>query len=106
MFSKIKINETTQIALAPISVLPKFQKQGIGGMLIKEGHKIAKELGFEFSVVLGDPLYYTKFGYIPAYNFKIKPPFNINTEYYMAINLQGKTTILDGIVKYSKEFFE
>lgn len=30
------------LVLAPLSVKPKYQKQGIGMALISEGHKIAK----------------------------------------------------------------
>ncbi|MEX2346992.1 MAG: N-acetyltransferase [Balneolaceae bacterium] len=38
--------EFQSLALAPVTVLPGYQKQGIGGMLIKHAHKRAKELGF------------------------------------------------------------
>lgn len=54
------------LVLAPPSVKPKYQKQGIGMALISEGHKIAKELGYQYSLVLGSELYYPKAGYISA----------------------------------------
>ncbi|MGH6760535.1 MAG: GNAT family N-acetyltransferase [Phyllobacterium sp.] len=51
------------VALAPLSVTPEYQKQGIGGMLIREGHALLEQQGETLSVVLGDPAYYGRFGY-------------------------------------------
>lgn len=51
------------VILAPIAVYPEFQNKGIGTVLIEEGHKRAKEKGFHFSLLLGHPGYYPRFGY-------------------------------------------
>lgn len=104
LFTKIKIGEYEEIALAPLGVLPEYQKQGIGSELIKEGHKLAKDLGYHYSVVLGDDKYYTKFGYIPAIKYGIKAPFEVPDENFMAIKLNNTDTEVRGIVKYAKEF--
>ena len=69
LFTKVKVGKTTQLALAPLAVLAQFQKQGIGTSLIKTGHKIAKKMGFEYSILLGNPEYYSRFGYKPASEF-------------------------------------
>ena len=50
---KIKVGKHIALALAPLSVLPKMQSQGIGGKLIERGHEIAKELGFHSLRVTG-----------------------------------------------------
>ena len=71
LFTKIKIENHEEIALAPLAVLPEYQKQGIGSKLIEEGHKIAKKLGYHYSIVLGSENYYPKFGYIPAIQYGI-----------------------------------
>lgn len=67
LFSPLSIivNSTLQNAvnLAPIGIHPSFQKQGIGSLLIEEGHKRCVEKGFDFSILLGDPCYYSRFGY-------------------------------------------
>lgn len=105
LFTKIKAGSTVQLALAPLTVSMKYQKQGIGGLLIKEGHKIAAKLGFEYSILLGHPSYYPRFGYVPAEKYKIKCPFEVPREAFMAINLQGKSTIIDSTIDYPKEFF-
>lgn len=52
--------------LAPMSVLPEFQKQGIGSRLIKDGLEIVSESDCDFVIVLGHPEYYPKFGFAPA----------------------------------------
>ncbi len=51
LFTKATIENSTVLALAPLSVLPEYQRRGIGTALIKEGHRIAGELGYGFSVV-------------------------------------------------------
>ena len=58
LFTKARIGNTTPLALAPLSVLPLFQRQGIGTALIQEGHRIAKELGYAYSIVLGSETYW------------------------------------------------
>lgn len=102
LFTKLRIGEENALALAPLAVLPDFQKQGIGSALIKEGHKRAKEMGYRFSVVLGSENYYPKFGYIPASRYGIKAPFPVPDENFMAINLKGDSVKLNAQVIYDK----
>lgn len=52
------------VLLSPIGVHPDHQKSGIGKQLIEEGHRRATELGYQFSMLLGHPSYYPKFGYV------------------------------------------
>ena len=104
LFTKIRIGEYEEVALAPLGVLPKYQKKGIGSKLIKEGHIIAKKLGYHYSVVLGSNEYYSKFGYIPAVEYGIKAPFEVPSENFMAIKLNDTSEDVQGIVKYAKEF--
>lgn len=52
--------------LAPLAVVPKHQKQGIGGTLIKKGLEKLSELGIDLVFVLGWPNYYPRFGFTPA----------------------------------------
>lgn len=104
LFTKLRIGEENALALAPLAVLPEFQKQGIGSALIKEGHKMAKEMGYRFSVVLGSEKYYPKFGYVPASRYGIKAPFPVPDENFMAINLNGESVKLNAQVIYDKAF--
>jgi predicted N-acetyltransferase YhbS len=51
------------VNLAPLAVDPPYQRQGIGGRLIAEGHAIAAAKGYAVSFLLGHPEYYPRFGY-------------------------------------------
>ena len=104
LFTKIKIGNHEELALAPLAVLPEYQKQGIGSKLIQQGHKIAKELGYHYSIVLGSETYYPKFGYVPAIQYGIKAPFEVSNENFMAIKLNDTDAEIKGTVKYEKEF--
>src|SRR5699024_1253512 len=101
---KLEIGEYEELALAPLAVLPEYQRQGIGKKLIEEGHKIAKSLGYHYSVVLGSEKYYPKFGYVPAIQYGIKPPFDVPNENFMAIKLNDTELEIQGVVKYADEF--
>lgn len=109
LFTKIKIvNEEksfASLALAPVSVKPEFQNQGIGAKLILEGHRIAEELGYESVILIGHEKYYPRFGYKKTSNFGISFPFDIPEENGMAVELV-KDGLKDrkGVVKYPHEF--
>lgn len=100
MFTKVKIGDSIQLALAPLAVLPEYQRKGIGSALIKEGHKIAND----YSIVLGSEKYYPKMGYLPAINYGIMPSFEVPDENFMACKLNENTVNISGIVEYAKEF--
>ena len=92
LFTKIKIidsnqNEFNSLALAPMAVRPAFQKNGIGGQLIRTGLDEAREMDFESVVVLGHEHYYPKFGFVPADKWKIKAPFDVPSNVLWDLNL-------------------
>lgn len=51
------------VNLSPLGIHPMWQRQGIGGALIEAGDAEARRLGYSFSVILGHPDYYPRFGY-------------------------------------------
>ena len=64
----------TSLALAPLSVRPEFQGQGVGSALVNESHQRARKLGFQSIVVVGIEGYYSRFGYVPLDQYAIKDP--------------------------------
>ena len=64
-FSPITISDGTQdwYGLGPVSVLPEYHKQGIGKLLVQEGLSVLKRLGGQGCALVGDPNYYTRFGF-------------------------------------------
>jgi len=68
--------------LAPLAVKPEYQRQGIGGMLIKAGIQILKEKDSNLVFVLGHKEYYPKYGFIPnAAMLGYPSPYPILEEY-------------------------
>ena len=49
--------------LGPISVVPQFQRQGIGTQLVNEGLYRLKQLGSRGCILVGDPHFYERFGF-------------------------------------------
>jgi len=111
LISKVNINSSNQtfsaLSLAPVSVLPEYQKMGIGGKLIRAAHDQAKKLGHQVIVLIGHKTYYPRFGYQQADLFGIEFPFNVPKEHCMAVELTpGALQQIHGTVKYPKAFFE
>lgn len=104
LYTKAKVNDVEVLALAPLSVRPEYQRQGVGTALINEGHKIAKSLGYQYSVVLGSETYYPRVGYIPAQQLGIEVPEGFPAENFMAIQLQENAQPLNGTITYAEEF--
>jgi putative acetyltransferase len=65
--------------LAPLAVLPAFQKQGIGSALISEGLAAAKQANARSVCVLGDPNYYGRSGFVEEK--RIRPPYELPPEW-------------------------
>jgi putative acetyltransferase len=94
------------LSLGPMAVLPEYQKQGIGGELIRRGLKKAEELGFKSVVVLGHPEYYPRFGFRKSARWNIRDPFGAPEEAMMAIELEkGSLEFGGGIIEYPEEFY-
>lgn len=111
LLTKIKIKNGlhtfNSLALAPVSVMPKYQNKGIGGQLILEAHTKAIELGYKSIILLGHEDYYPRFGYKSASKFDIKLPYDVPDENCMAIELvENGLKGVSGLVEYPKEFEE
>lgn len=104
MFTKAAVGHDTVLALAPLSVLPAYQRRGIGMSLIRGEHRIAEKLGYAYSIVLGSEKYYPKAGYVPADRFGIRPPFDVPRENFMAFKMKRDAPPLCGVMKYAEEF--
>lgn len=68
--------------LAPLAVKPEFQRQGIGGMLIKEGIRLLQQMGSNLVFVLGHREYYPRYGFMPhAARLGYPAPYPIPEEF-------------------------
>lgn len=97
--------EIPTLALAPMAVIPEFQNQGIGSLLVREGLKKCQELGYKHVTVLGHPNFYPKFGFVPSVSKEIHAPFKVPEEVFMVIELEKDSlTKIHGKVKYPPAF--
>lgn len=85
--------------LGPLSVTPASQHKGVGSALTREGLARLQAKGAGGCVVLGDPGYYARFGFVadPALRFTGAPP-----EYFQRLVLAGKAPT--GEVRYAPAF--
>ena len=63
---------TATLTFGPVAVLPSWQGQGIGSQLIRHTLALAREQGEGGVIILGDPAYYSRFGFVPAEHFDIR----------------------------------
>ncbi len=89
------------LGLAPVAVLPDRQSAGIGAALIEAGIDAAKAAGAELIFVLGDPAYYTRFGFDPAEAAPFASPYA--GPHFMALRLSGERAA-GGTAAYAPAF--
>lgn len=65
-------NSYEVLSLGPISVLPEYQRKGIGGRMIEYTRDIARRMGFAAILLCGDPDYYSRQGFLSAETFGIR----------------------------------
>ena len=98
-------NSLELFGLAPMGVLPEYQKQGIGSELVKEGLKRCQSIACDAVVVLGHPNYYPKFGFVPSVQFGIKSEYEVPNEAFMILELvAGVLQNHTGVIKYHEAF--
>jgi putative acetyltransferase len=64
-FSPITISDGTSNwhGIGPLSVLPEFQRQGIGKALVERGLVMVRDMGSQGCALVGEPGYYNRFGF-------------------------------------------
>jgi putative acetyltransferase len=110
-FSPVKVEAERSsfeaIALAPMAVLPAYQRKGIGSQLVRSGLKECRNLVNKIVVVLGHPNYYPRFGFVPAKPQGIKCEFEAPDEAWMVLELpEGALAGRQGTVSFQPEFRE
>ncbi len=92
------------LALAPMAVLPEFQRQGVGSALVRRGLEECQRQGHRIVVVLGHPAFYPRFGFSPKLAASLDSPFS-GRESFMALELvPGALEGLAGRVQYPPPF--
>jgi len=89
-------------ALAPLSVTPDRQKDGIGTMLMQVGHELCRKAGIAAVIVLGDTAYYSHAGYSTQAAKTVTAPFS--GAHFMVLALTQGALDTPVTVKYAKAF--
>lgn len=105
-FSPITIGERhPALALAPLAVAPDHQRQGVGSALVRWSLDECRRLGHGVVIVLGEPAYYSRFGFTPALALGIECPFPVPPATFMVLELSpGAASGCRGVVRYRPEF--
>ncbi|WP_413184225.1 GNAT family N-acetyltransferase [Paraburkholderia sacchari] len=90
---------TGWFGLGPLSVAPSHQRQGIGSRLVEHALDALRVRHAAGCVLLGDPLFYQRFGFKPAPALVLP---GVPAEYFQALVLRG--TVPAASVQYSKAF--
>ncbi|MBE0536916.1 MAG: N-acetyltransferase [Phycisphaerae bacterium] len=100
-FSPVTVSDGTLgwYGLGPVSVLPSLQKQGIGKSLIREGLSLLKASGAKGCTLVGDPIYYHRFGFKNLPHLVLE---GVPQQYFLALPFDETKT--SGIVTFHKAF--
>ncbi len=91
------------LALAPLSVSPDRQRQGIGSELTRQSLDLARQQGWRSVFVLGDPGYYSRFGFDLEAAKAFQSPYS--GEHFMALELvEGGLADQDGVLSHAPIF--
>lgn len=108
-FSPVSIEsedaDSSAMGLAPMAVVPEYQRQGVGSRLVREGLRACLRVGCDVVVVLGHPEYYPRFGFVPASRKGLRCEYEVPDEAFMVTELKpGALGGRRGLVKYRPEF--
>jgi putative acetyltransferase len=111
LFTRVKVvsgkKEFFAAALGPVAVIPDFQGEKIGTMMIITATNVVIDKGYDVLFVVGSPEYYNRFGYSDATEYGFSLSFEFSSGTFMVAGLspdalRGK----QGVVHYGKAFKE
>lgn len=76
------------ITFGPLSVLPKYHRQGVGSALVRHSLEKAREVGYGAVLITGVPDYYPKLGFKRAWEYGLAFPDGTSPDAFMVYELQ------------------
>lgn len=98
------IGDLELLGLGPIGVLPQFQRRGVGSALMRESAARATAAGEPAIALLGSPLYYPRFGYVPATSLGVEPPRAAWGDHFQLLPLPAWPDGVRGTFRYAAPF--
>jgi putative acetyltransferase len=92
--------------LAPMAVLPDFQRRGIGSGLVRAGLDRVLQSHRPFVIVIGHPEYYPRFGFVRASTHGVRCQWDgVSDDAFMILVAEpSKASRLAGLARYRPEF--
>ncbi|MHC5076186.1 MAG: GNAT family N-acetyltransferase [Planctomycetota bacterium] len=95
------------MGLAPMAVIPDYQRKGVGSMLVKAGIEKIKQTLCPFIIALGHPEFYPCFGFERASIYGIRSQWEVPDEAFMVLILDNEVMSgVSGTASYREEFNE
>ena len=108
LFSPVSLDkhgELKLMALGPMAVVPRHQREGIGSRLVREGLIRCRQLGVQAVVVVGHPQYYPRFGFTAASRYGVRCEYDVPDDVFMLLELaRGALSGVSGLVTYDQVF--
>lgn len=93
------------MSLAPMAVMPKHQRKGVGSALVRTGLEQCQQPCFGATIMLGHSDYYPHFGLSPATRYSIGCEYEVPEEAFMVVELRpGFLQDVSGKIKYHSAF--
>jgi putative acetyltransferase len=102
--TRARIGATPALGLGPIGVLPTHQGRGAGWALMHAVLGAADALGEPAVVLLGDPNYYARFGFVPAAEHGITPKAEGWAPFFQVRTLSAWSPEIAGAFAYAEPF--
>ncbi|MBM7369418.1 GNAT family N-acetyltransferase [Gordonia hydrophobica] len=104
LLTRCHVDGADALALAPCSVLPEYQRTGVGTATITALLGAARERGEGAVIILGHADYYPRFGFVPASRFGVTAGFDVPDEAFMAMPSTPGAPVPAGTVAYPPAF--
>lgn len=102
--SRAWVESAPVLAVGPLSVHPDHQGRGVGKALMHAVLGAADALDEPIVVLLGNPRYYSRFGFRLAEEYGITPPVPEWREHFQVRTLSAFTPTLRGKFRYAEPF--
>ncbi|MFM7266418.1 MAG: GNAT family N-acetyltransferase [Cyanobium sp.] len=104
-FSPVSVRfDSNGVGLGPIAVADPHRNHGIAATLVRVGLAACREAGYGWVVVLGEPSYYSRFGFSPAMQWGLSDEYGGGLAFQVIELVAGQLPLNAGVVRYAQEF--
>jgi putative acetyltransferase len=98
------VSDAVGVGLAPVAVAEPHRRRGIAAALVRTGLEACRAAGFGWAVVMGEPGYYSRFGFRPASQFGLSDEYGGGPAFQAIELVPGALPVGAGLVRYAPEF--